>query len=312
MLTLLVSVPPFFPTASTAQAPSFEEQVSVAWVLVPVVVRGPGGYVSGLTRDDFRLSIRGEPVEIASFDSELDSPVSLVWLQDLSGSMGNGGKLEASRAAFDYFVQRMRPGDGFAVATFGNGRLSVDVPFTDNQAALQEAMDLWEGYGVTTLYDAVAWTPEISTEGKNHKRAVVLITDGADNASTLDPAVARLTVRDARLPVYVLGLGAGDPNDRTVPDEDTYRYAHLLELLARASGGRFHRVETFDTPVDAVTVAASVYDQIRHQYVLGFPARADGPSRYQRIEVTVEGHPKAQVLHRHGYRGGPPVAAPIP
>lgn len=276
----------------------------MAWVLAPVVVREPGGYVAGLEADDFHLSVHGEPVEIASFDSELDSPVSLVWLQDLSGSMGNGGKLEASRAAFSYFVQRIRPQDGLAVATFGNQQLSVDVPFTDNQATLREAMELWEGFGVTTLYDAVAWTPEISAEGRNRKRAVVLVTDGADNASSMDPAAARLMVRDARLPVYVLGLGSGDPNDRSIADEDTYRYAHLLELLARASGGRFHRADDLD---EAVLVAASIYDQIRHQYVLGFPARADGPQSYHRIEVTVEGHPKAQILHRHGYRGGSPV-----
>lgn len=277
----------------------------MAWVLVPVVVREPGGYVAGLEAEDFRLTVRGEPVEIASFDAELDSPVSLVWLQDLSGSMGNGDKLDASRAAFTYFLNRLRPQDGFAVATFGNGRLSVDVPFTDDRTTLKEAMGTWEGYGVTTLYDAVAWLPEISAEGKNRKRAVVLVTDGADNASSMDPAAARLLVREARLPVYVLGLGSGDPNDWEARGEDTYRYAHLLELLARATGGRFHRAQT---PTQAVSVAAAIHDQIRHQYVLGFPARADGPRRYQRIEVTVEGHPQAQVLHRHGYRGGPPVA----
>ena len=103
----------------------------------------------------------------------------MVFLQDLSGSMGVGGRLEASHEAIDYFLESARPGDEFALATFAGEDTNIDVPFTEDLAALRESVDSWEGYGKTALHDAVALLPRISNDSRNVKRAAVLITDGA-------------------------------------------------------------------------------------------------------------------------------------
>ena len=50
------------PPAPRAPLGEFEHSVAVPWVMVPVVVRGPQGYVRDLGRDDFRLFVDGEPV----------------------------------------------------------------------------------------------------------------------------------------------------------------------------------------------------------------------------------------------------------
>lgn len=305
LLAALYGAPPA-PARTAPQVPAFDEEVSVAWVLVPVSVRsGKGEYVRGLEQDDFTLLVDGEAVPIESFHSESGTPVSLVWLQDLSGSMSNGGKLDASRWALDYFLDRMGPEDSFAIATFAGGRLAVEVPFTADLGALGEAMDLWQGYGTTALYDAVAWAPDVTAEAGNHKRAVVLVTDGADNASTLDPAAARYLVRQARLPVYVLGLDTETPAERDEQGEAVYRFAHLLDLLARASGGRFYSVPE---PEDVATAARAIHEEITHQYVLGFQAHDGGDREYRALEVRVEGVKKPELVHREGYRGGPPAS----
>lgn len=293
---------------------TFEEEVEVSWVLVPVVVRSRGGYVEELAREDFRVFVDGRRVAIESFDSSRDAATSLVWLQDLSGSMANGDKLEASRQAFRFFLDRARPADEFAIATFAGGLLEVEVPFTSNAAALTEAAQRWRGYGTTTLHDAVAFLPEITDEGRHRKRAVVLVTDGVDNASVLAPAEARLIVRQARLPVYVLGFTTADPRElrRRVhqledeEQEESQRFARLLNRLARATGGRFVWVTE---PAQIELFTARVVDELRHQYVLGFPARAE-PHRYREIRVEVEGRRKADILHRRGYSGGPPAPSP--
>lgn len=292
-----------------AQAPPrFEEEVSIAYVLVPVTVRGRRGYVEELERDDFRLTVDGRRVPIESFDAEASTPVSLVWLQDLSGSMDTEGKLEASRRALDYFLERSRPDDGFAIATFAGGRINVEVPFTDNVATLREAMNLWEGYGTTALYDAVAWVPELSATGDNPRRAVMLITDGIDNASAMPAATAGAVIRYAEVPVYAIGLGRPIvPVDGD--EEGIYRYAQLLERLADTTGGRYFHVTSVDGVDD---VAEAVHEELRRQYVLGFPALTsdrDGVREYHRIEVEVVGRSEAEVVHRAGYQGGPPESS---
>lgn len=300
------------PAAAALPAPpppqrsgGFAEEISVAWVLVPVVVRDRSGFVHGLSENDFHLRVDGRPVPIASFDSGTETPLSLVFLQDLSGSMAGGGKIDAGRDALRNLISHARDGDEVAVAGFASGRLRVEVPFTRELEVLEEAMAVWDPYGTTALHDAVAWIPQISDEGRNPKRAVVLVTDGVDNASTFTPEQARAAVQRARLPVYVLGLGAGEPaaaRDGSGARVDTY--ALLLERLARQTGGRYFAVSG---PLEAARAVAVIADDLRAQYVLGFPAEAQGSHEYRRFRVTVDGRNR-EVVHRLGYDGGKPAA----
>jgi Ca-activated chloride channel homolog len=290
-----------------ADLPSFSGgEVSVGWVLVPVVVRTPGGYAENLDQEDFRLLVEGRPVEIASFERRADAPASVVVLQDLSGSMA-GAELEASRRAVEYFLDRAKPGDEIALATFAGGRLDVEVPFTENIPALREALQVWEGYGTTALHDAVAWMPQISLEGHNSKRFALLITDGADNASVIPPGEARSIVREAQLPTYVLGLGSGSPYELTGDGKKVYRYADVLNLLATSTGGRYYSISG---PGDLEKALEAIADDLRHQYVLGFSTR-EGANRFRKLQVEVRGggRERRTVLFRRGYQGMPPAGS---
>jgi len=292
----------------------FTESVAVPWVMVPVVVRGPRGYVRGLERGDFRLYVDGERVDFPDFESDAETPVSLVVLQDLSGSMANGGKLAASRRALGQLLDRARPLDEMALATFAGGELTVDVPFTGSEEVLRESMELWEGYGTTAIHDAVASIPEIGAEGRHPKRAVVLVSDGVDNASVLAPGEAREVVREARLPVYVVALGRGPvangngadgvrrgPSGARGTASDSY--GALLRRLAVETGGRYFPVRR---PGEIAPAVAALLDELRQQYVLAFPA-APGPSAPRRLEVRVAVPGRVAVTHRRGYVGGPPA-----
>jgi Ca-activated chloride channel family protein len=213
--------------------------------------------------------------------------------------MANGGKLVESRRALAYLLSKARPEDEFALATFAGDLLQVEVPFTRDEQVLAEAMDLWEGYGTTALHDAVAWIPRISAEGRHPKRAVVVVSDGVDNASQVSPEVARQVVRDAQLPVYVLGLGRHE----AAPQNGDSTYARLLTELAAATGGHYFPVEPGD---EVYRAAANLLEQLRRQYVLAFPTRA-GEAGYRRIRVEVTADDRFTVYHRKGYRGGPPA-----
>lgn len=291
------------PPAQADPLGTFRDETQVAWVLVPVGVSRDGRWLGDLERRQFRLAVDGRPVAFPDFDAA-EAPVSLVVLQDLSGSMANGGKLEASRAALGELLGAAAPTDELALATFAGGELAVEVPFTRDESVLAEAMALWEGYGTTTLHDAVAWIPEIAVAGRHAKRAVVLVTDGVDNASRLTPEAARELVRGARLPVFVLGLGREGLGDTAadIASGGAATYGELLQRLAHATGGRYLPLAS---PADAPAAARDLLDELRQQYVLAFPT-APGPAAERRLEVSVR-TPGATVYHRRAYFGGPPL-----
>ncbi len=278
----------------------YQDRVDVEWVLVPAVVRRGSSYVRGLEKKDFELTVDGRIVAIGSFAAGADAPVSLIHLQDLSGSMALNGRLETSRDVLSCFLERARPGDEFALASFAGGKIRVEVPLTTDASALDEAIAAWRGYGTTALHDAVAWLPDIAVRDRGVRRAAVLITDGADNASTLSPAAARDLVRRARLPVYVLGLSTGSPFKLDAQGRKLHRYADVLNLLAHLTGGRYYSIQG-----DADAVCAAIDKELRSQYVLGFAA-GTGEVDYHSIRVTAPGR-KVEVLHRRGYNGRLPV-----
>jgi VWFA-related protein len=301
LLALALSSPP--PVASQAPPPAtgtFAEEVSVGWVLVPFSVRGRRGFVADLEPDEVRLLADGEPVAVDSFDRGTESPFELVLLQDLSGSMALGGRLEASRRAVDCFLDQLRPGDRYALATFAGRSLNVEVPFTADRSTGLEAAGAWQPYGVTALHDAVARLPEIRATGRA-AGAAVLITDGAENASQIAPDEAREIVERARLPVYVFSLVRPGPASTS----DREEYAAILHRLAAATGGRYLPIAV---AVDLAEACRSVIEELRSRYVLGFPT-AGGESRWRRLEVEVKRR-GVEIRARAGYHGPPPATVP--
>lgn len=294
------------PAAATPATPEFQDTLAVNNVLVPVLVRTRSGYANHLEAKDFLLSVDGRPVRIESFDTRTEAPTSLVFLQDLSGSMGTGDKLALSREVVRWFLGQALPGDEFALATFASGHGDVEVPFTGDRGAIEDAVSRWQGWGTTALHDAVAWLPDISAEGHNSRRFAILITDGIDNASTVTPEQARELVRASQVPVYVFGLGSGSPYELSADGKKVYRYADVLNLLASATGGRYYAVAR---SADLPKALKAIEEDLRHQYVLGFSTR-EGAKSYRRLRVEVKAKglgDRATVVFRHGYKGPPPA-----
>ncbi|MGH9464178.1 MAG: VWA domain-containing protein [Thermoanaerobaculia bacterium] len=292
------------PPAEPAQPDMFVGEVDVGYVLVPVIVRSPKGFVEGLESRDFSLYVDDQPALFDSFESGVEVPVSVIFAQDLSGSMGVGDKIALSRSLVECVLRQARPGDRFALASFASERITVDVPFTDDLAVLREAMGLWQGWGKTALHDAVSWLPNLVFDQEALKRAAVLVTDGVDNASELDPETARVPVHQARLPVHVVGLSTGSAAALTEEGDKVFQIADLLNQLAEASGGQYHSATT---PEDVQAACNAILDDLRHQYVLGFPLANAGSSDLHRLRVEVDGR-KRQVAYRRTYEGRAPAA----
>lgn len=280
----------------------FEDKVSVAYILVPVIARTKGGYVQDLVAEDFHLQVDGQTVPFESFEVGATAPVSVIFLQDLSGSMANADKLRFSRIAVEQLLNGAQTGDQFAVASFANNRLSLDIPYTDDPDVIDKEIGTWSPWGVTALHDAVSGLPALTQDRQSAKRAAVLITDGADNSSLLSPSEARQQVRQAELPVYVLGLSTGDPQILDSDGKKLHRYADVLNLLAHLSGGQYFWVTNIQ---EAIAASRTIASDLRHQYVLGFSTSDEDDIAHREIEVTSR-KKKVQLSFRRGYYGPSP------
>ncbi|MEO8056673.1 MAG: VWA domain-containing protein [Acidobacteriota bacterium] len=281
--------------------------VSVGYVMVPFVLTDlKGKPVADLREKDVTLLVDGQPVLTDLFSRSDDAPVSFTILLDGSGSMGLVGKMDGARAAVRSLVQQQLPGDDFSLYVFSSGAVREVVPFTPDPAKLLAAVDAVTPQGRTAFYDALARMPDRTLLGRNGSRAIILLTDGIDNASELTRDDLAALLEGVDVPVYPIGLRS--PGAPLVPPPGVTPEAMLnLDILAhvaRLSGGLLSIVD------DAAQLPAAigrVEKDLRTQYLMGFTPTGAGPVRYRRISLRLSG-PARPVRVRAGYRGTlPPI-----
>jgi len=317
---LLVSLCARAESPTEASETEFTAEVSVGYVLIPVTVRGRQGFVDSLDEEDFEVLVDGQPVEIDSFSLETDAPIDILVLQDLSGSMGLGGKLGYSQRLVNCLASDTGASDAFGLAAFGNGKFWVVVPPASPAREVVDAVSSFRGLGTTALHDAVSWIPELGRAGAG-RRATVIVTDGVDNASRVSPEAAQLLLEDAAIPIYTVDLHAtSDPEsaisarelaDRSQKELEAARIEELLRGFAQVSGGRYMAASPRDA---AETVCRTIQDDLRRHYLIGFPTREVRSRRQHGIDIRVGGR-KARKLalnFRRSYVGGDPAVSSGP
>jgi Ca-activated chloride channel family protein len=302
-LALVVGAP--FVRASQAQpaeAPKKTAAVSVGYVLVPVVVTdSKGRTVSGLKEGDFTLLVDWRPVGLDLFTASDEAPVSFTILLDGSGSMGLAGKMEGARAALQALILEARPGDDFSLHVFAEGAVRELVPFTQDGLQIVRAAEAVKPWGRTAFFDALAKMPDRTLLGTNGARAIVILTDGLDNASTLTRERLTELLQGIDVPVYPVGLRTAMPAG-TVGAREHDLDLELLKRIAFQTGGRFAITE------DPKALPGAIRDfekDLRSQYLLGFSPTGAGPVKYREISVVIRRRIGA-IRTRSGYRGTEP------
>lgn len=296
-------------TSVAAQEPDFTEQVSVSYVMVPFTVLGPKGVpIKDLKAKEVSLLVDGTKVQTDLFEVSLNAPVSWTILLDGSGSMGLAGKMEAAKAAINALITRRRTGDDFALYVFDSrGHANEQVPFTENPAAIARALDVVKPWGKTAFFDALAEMPARTELGRNPSRAIILLSDGIDNASTLTRTAIEKRMEGVAIPIYAFGLR--EPGEqlrvrKTAPVNEEMANIDLLEELAAATGGKLfigNRPEVLAKSMDTIEA------ELRAQYLIGFPPTGKGAVKYRRISLELAGRIRS-VRVRAGYRGTEPPA----
>jgi Ca-activated chloride channel homolog len=289
--------------APPEEPPTFTESAGAEYVMLPVLVTDKKGqFVEGLTKDDFVLRVEDARVEFDTFDRDISAPASFAFLVDTSGSMGIGNKLENAKNAIRGILRNHIKGDDFALFAFSEGEVRLVTDFSADPAPLVRALWELEPSGQTALFDAVAATPGKMMAGKNNKRAILLFTDGVDNASKLSAAQMAEILQRVSVPVYTIGMKNAS-FDLMKERERQELSVDNLQLLAGSSGGRMHLV---GTDADLRPLAEAISREVRQQYLLGFAPSGQGDVKYRIVFVSVAKPGSWVVRTRRGYRGTAP------
>ena len=287
------------PAIDGPDAGPYRISVDVRLVVLQAVVRDrQGRFVSDLNERDFEVYEDGARQNIRLFRYE-DVPVTVGLVVDHSGSMR--AKLTEVIAATRTFVKSSNPEDQMFVVNF-NEKVSLGLPaairFTGSSDELEGAIWRAPAAGMTALYDAIAAGLEGVREGKRDRKALVVVSDGGDNASkaTLE-RVLKLAQQSSAM-IYTIGIF-----DEEDPDKNT----RALTRLARATGGEAFFPGQLDQVVE---ICESIARDIRNQYTIGYvPTNTarDGAYRSIRVVARAKEHGKLSVRTRSGYiaAGGP-------
>jgi Ca-activated chloride channel homolog len=263
-------------------------------VLHASVIDHRGNQITNLNRDAFKVFENGQPQSVKIFHRE-DVPVSLGILIDDSGSMMS--KRSRVEAAALEMVRNSNPEDEVFVVNF-NDDAFLDVPFTNDMHKLEQGLARIDSRGGTAMRDAISMSLEyIKKSAKKDKKVLMVITDGADNASntTLEKVVARASSADTL--IYAIGLFS-DEEKR----EATKAKRQLNELTAATGGVALYPKEVSEVQSKAVEIA----HDIRNQYTIAYePSLQALDGSYRQIHVTVDAPGKPTVRTRSGYYATP-------
>ena len=210
---------------SSAQQPqqqsdpqSFKFRTGVELINVNATVTDQTGrFVSGLTKDDFHVFDDEAQQPITHFSAER-VPVSLGIVLDTSGSM-DGEKMVAARQALDRFLSQLLDAqDEVFLYRFDNSPELVE-GWTHDKRRVSESLNRIHPRGGTALYDTVAEAVHMAQQGKNRKKAVLIISDGNDTSSRTDVFAVKQLIRETEVLVYAIGIDSAgttayvrDPN----------------------------------------------------------------------------------------------------
>jgi VWFA-related protein len=268
-------------------------RVDVDLVVLPTTVQDKHGHwVSDLQQGNFAVYEDRVAQQIRLFQHE-DIPVTVGLVVDHSGSMD--AKLAEVTAGAKAFVRSSNADDQMFVVNF-NETVSLGLPdsigFTTKAEELERAIWRAQAAGETALYDAIVLAMGRLQGGSRDKKVLVVISDGADNASRHSLAqVLEMAERSSAI-IYTVGLFAPEDQDAN---------PRVLHHLALATGGEAFFPRELS---DVVTICERIAHDIRSQYTIGYVSsnvNQEGVYRTVRVAAQAPDRGKLSVRTRPGY-----------
>jgi len=243
-----------------------------------------GNPLPNLTRDRFAVLDAGTPQPLAVFEGA-DDMLSCALLLDTTGSMAD--YLPTLRIAVIHFVDDLRAEEAIAVYTF-NRTLQQAQKFTTDKKLVKQAVMRTSAAGGTRLFDSVA---QVSRDLEAHpgKKALVVFTDGDDNASMLSAAGASRQASQSGVPIYIIAQGTALKESRLMK---------ILDEMAANTGGIAFRLTR---PEKIGEVFSEISRNLLHTYLLSWKLPEGAGKAWHPIKITVAGAEDARIRARLGY-----------
>jgi Ca-activated chloride channel family protein len=260
------------------EAPLLRHSVNLVQVPVTITDR-KGRTITGLTPNQFEVLDNGIPQRIVEFRFE-NAPVSIGIVIDMSGSMRN--KMPQAREALASFLNNLEAQDEASLITFAD-KPSRRIGFTDDGAAIQNALLFEPASGSTALFDAIYLGLQQMRKGVNARKVLLVISDGEDNNSCFTKRELIAAAREADVQVYTVAVRENTRDPKQVHG------ALFLDELSETTGGL--HVTVFDRS-GIKRAVARIGAAMREQYLIGYYSPPQSaPGKWRRIKVRMQPSP---------------------
>lgn len=261
---------------------------SATVVLNATILDAQGKFVSGLRQNQFSIFENGKEQPISYF-SAADTPFAAVILIDTSGSMES--RLSMARSAAINFLDGLRTEDNAAVYRFAS-KVEMVQDFSGSRDISEGIFDV-KADGMTALNDAIYKAADELKRRNEKRKAIVVLSDGADTFSGRSAEKALKTAMEAQALIYTVDMSSADTNGR-----ERMQNQGVLKNFAEKSGGRF-----IAAPGGSALRLAlkGVVDELGIQYTLGYePSNQERDGKWRSIELRVA-RPDLTIRTRKGY-----------
>jgi Ca-activated chloride channel family protein len=291
----VASPQPAKPPANPSSGDDVTFRADTRLVVLPISVADKNGkLVTDLKQNSFKVFENGVEQPIKIFKRE-DVPVSLGIIIDNSGSMKEK-RQKVEIASLD-MVKASNPQDEVFIVNF-NDEAWLDVPMTSDIKAMQAGVERIDSRGGTAMREAISMSIDyLKKEGKRQKKVLLVITDGNDNASTIN--LEKLVSRAQQNEVLLFAIGLLNEEER----HEARIAKRALDTIARESGGLTFYPKGV---ADVDQIALQVAHEIRNQYTIAYsPTVPQMDGSFRQIKVTVNGPGHPLVRTRTGYYATP-------
>ena len=252
-----------------------------------------GRFVTNLSESDFDIFENKKAQNIIEFTAETNLPLRLGILIDTSNSIRDRFRFQQD-AAIEFLKSTLRPNQDKAVVVAFDMTAQLVTDLTDDMNKLEKGIhDLRVGGG-TALFDAIyfACRDKLILDQPRHKfrRAVVIISDGDDNASRYTREQALEMAQKADVVVYTIST------NRTKIETDGDK---LMRYFAKETGGlSFFPFQVQDMEQSFTNIA----NELRSQYSVLYspePFKRDGQFHF--VDVHLRLRKDVLVRARRGY-----------
>ena len=260
-------------------------------VINAVVTDSNGKPAAKLKQTDFQILEDGKLQQIQSFGAESTNFAAVV-LIDTSGSMET--RLPLARSAAIKFLAGMRGDDAAAVYHF-DSKVKLVQEFSNSRDLTDSAFNL-KADGTTVLNDAVIEAAKLLNERAEKRRAIIVLSDGADTSSKASQSKALQAALRVNAVIYTVDMSAIDKEDRST---ERRQAIGALKTFADKSGGRFVAVAGGQELRQAF---AQIVQELTTQYTLAYePKDVPRDGKWHTIAVQINTKPNLQVRARKGY-----------